>query len=118
MSVINTLNQFFEILDVMFWVVSHIDHHSLIFYHVFLSRFSSYVSYRSTGFGFFLSNPALNFKLPINRLIDVVLDVIGGGGGGAYGGGTKREDWYWYYIKVFFIVLTIFSQYLDYQNSL
>ena len=48
--------------------------------------------YRSTGLGFFLSNPALNFKLPINRLIDVVLDVIGGGGGGAYGGGTKRKD--------------------------
>jgi len=44
--------------------------------------------YRSTGFGFFLSNPAFVFKLPIILFIDVVLEVIGGGGGGAYGGGT------------------------------
>jgi hypothetical protein len=46
--------------------------------------------YKSTGLACFFSRPAFVFKLPISRLIDDVLEVIGGGGGGAYGGGTKK----------------------------
>ena len=46
--------------------------------------------YTSTGVVTFFSNPAFIFKLPISRLIDVIL-AANGGGGGAYGGGTKIE---------------------------
>ena len=45
----------------------------------------------STGVVTFFSNPAFILKLPIRRLIDVILAVIGGGGG-AYGGGTEIKN--------------------------
>ena len=47
--------------------------------------------YKATGLGFFFSPPLRIFKLPISRLMDVVLEVIGGGGG-AYGGGTASRN--------------------------